>query len=107
MGVRELIIFTLAVWRITHLLSKEDGPFNIIFKFRQAVGAGFLGSLLDCFYCTSVWVSFPFGLWMGGRWQEKLICWIALSGAACLAERITDKGGNDHESSIYFEDKEN
>ncbi len=27
----------LAVWRLTHLVQAEDGPFDLIFKFRQPV----------------------------------------------------------------------
>ena len=89
MNLLHLALSVLAVWRITHLLSKEDGPFDIIFLVRKKAGTGFWGSLLDCFYCCSVWVALPFGCWIGIGWQEKLLCWAALSGAACLLEQAT------------------
>jgi len=89
MNILYLVLSILAVWRITHLFSKEDGPFDIIFWLRKKAGNGFWGSLLDCFYCTSVWVSLPFAAWMGRSWLEKLLCWAALSGAACLLEQAT------------------
>lgn len=86
----ELFIFSiLAIWRLTHLFSKEDGPFDIIFRLRKAAGAGFFGSLLDCFYCLSIWIALPFGIWLGNSWQEKILYWLALSGAACLLQRAT------------------
>jgi Protein of unknown function (DUF1360) len=83
------ILSILAVWRLTHLFSKEDGPFDTIYRFRKQLGLGFFGSLLDCFYCLSIWIALPFGIWLGISWQEKLLYWLALSGAACLAEQGT------------------
>jgi hypothetical protein len=84
-----LIIVSLVAWRITHLLAKEDGPFDIIFLLRKKAGAGFFGNLLDCFYCLSIWIALPFGIWLGQNWIEKILLWLALSGAACLLEQAT------------------
>lgn len=89
MNLLYLILSVLAVWRITHLFAKEDGPFDIIFAIRKKAGNGFFGRLLDCFYCTSVWVALPFGCWLGTGWAEKLLSWAAISGAACLLEQAT------------------
>jgi Protein of unknown function (DUF1360) len=83
------MIVALAIWRLTHLLAKEDGPFDIIYRLRKAAGAGFFGSLLDCFYCLSIWIALPFGICAGNKWWEKILYWLALSGAACLLEQAT------------------
>lgn len=83
------ILSILATWRLTHLLSKEGGPWDMIFHIRKAAGAGFFGNLLDCFYCLSIWIAFPFGIRLGHNWWEKILYWWALSGAACLAEQLT------------------
>lgn len=85
------IISAFAVWRISHLLSQEDGPFDIIIKFRKLFGYGFLGDLLDCFYCVSVWVSIPFAAILCGEWLEGIVIWLALSGSACFLFKLTDK----------------
>lgn len=98
------VIMTLAVWRITHLFSKEDGPFYLIFHLRKKAGVGFFGSLLDCFYCLSLWIALPFGFWLGNNWKEICLLWIALSGAACLLEKLTIK--NESPKSPFFEDKD-
>ncbi len=95
MSIFLFVIIALAVWRFTHLFAKEDGPFNIIYLIRKKAGAGFFGSLLDCFYCVSVWVALPFGLWQGNNWCEKLLYWGALSGAACLLEQATTNKNKD------------
>lgn len=83
------ILSVLVVWRVTHLLSGEDGPFDIIVKLRKKAGAGFFGGLLDCFYCLSIWIALPFGIWLGSPWWEKALFWLAISGAACLLEQMT------------------
>ena len=83
------LLSVLAIWRITHLIGKEDGPFDIIFLLRRKAGMGFFGTLLDCFYCLSIWISLPFGIWLGNTWWEMLLNWWALSGAACLLEKLT------------------
>lgn len=101
-----LIFYTvlsfLAIWRITHLLSNEDGPFDVIYKIRKQLGQGFFGSLLDCFYCLSIWVSLPFGIWLGRSWIEMILFWIALSGAACITQKWLD--GKDEQVPFYKQD---
>jgi hypothetical protein len=106
MNILYLVLSIPAVWRITHLFSKEDGPFDIVFRIRKKAGNGFWGSLLDCFYCTSVWVSLPFAFWLGTSWAEKLLSWPALSGAVCLLEQATTHAKTIHKQDIpdYKED---
>jgi hypothetical protein len=83
------VLLSLVVWRITHLLAKEDGPFDIIFHLRKAAGAGFFGSLPDCFYCLTIWVALPVGIYAGHSCWEKILYWLSLSAAACLLEQAT------------------
>jgi hypothetical protein len=96
------ILGILAVWRITHLLAAEDGPFNMFAWLRRQAGAGFWGSLLDCFYCLSLWVSLPFAIILGGSWRERILLWLALSAAAILVNRIADRIAP--EQPVFFEE---
>jgi hypothetical protein len=86
-----LLLGLLAVWRITHLLQAEDGPSQVLVRLRVKVGKGVLGRLLDCFYCLSIWVSAPFAALIGADPIERLFLWPALSGAASLLERVTQR----------------
>lgn len=99
------VIGTLVVWRITHLLYGEDGPWDVVVRLRRVAGDGFWASLLDCFYCLSLWVSLPLAFAIANKWGERLLLWPALSAGAILLERfITKERGN---SSIsYIEDEE-
>jgi len=84
-----LALGILAVWRVTHLLNAEDGPWDALVRLRRRVGEGFWGSILDCFYCLSVWIAAPFAYWLGESWKEKFLLWPALSAGAILVERLT------------------
>jgi hypothetical protein len=94
-----LILGVLGVWRITHLLNAEDGPGKIFVQLRELAGSGFWGELLDCFYCLSLWVALPFALLTGSSWRERLLLWLALSGAAMLLE-----GMHKQSPPHYFEE---
>lgn len=86
-----LAIGILGVWRITHLLQAEDGPWDVIVRLRRLAGKGFWGKLLDCFYCLSLWIAAPFAYILGETIIEQLLLWPALSAGAILAERITHR----------------
>ena len=87
--LEKYLILVVAVWRLTHLFSAEDGPFDLIIKLRKALGSSFLGKLMDCFYCLSLWVAAPLAPFVGRGALEAVFVWLALSGAACLLERAT------------------
>jgi uncharacterized protein DUF1360 len=79
----------LATWRITHLLTEEDGPWDGVVWVRARLGSGQLGELMDCFYCLSMWVAAPLAPVVTGRRRDIPVSWLALSGIACLLERAT------------------
>ncbi len=90
-NITDFILCTLAVWRLSYLFSQEDGPFDLVIKFRKLLGEGFFGSLLDCFYCLSLWFALPFAFFLSGGWIEGIICWLALSGGAGVLFNISER----------------
>ncbi len=98
-----LILAVLNVWRGTHLLNAEDGPADLLVRLRCSVGDGFWGSLLDCFYCLSLWIAAPFAVLLGENWRERVLVWPALSAGAILLERITGSTRVDA-PAFYVED---
>ena len=97
-----LALGILGAWRVTHLLNAEDGPADLLARFRRFAGAGFWGKLLDCFYCLSLWVAAPFALVLGEDWKERLLLWLGISAGAILLERATARPPQ----AIYREDPE-
>lgn len=55
----------LPSWRLSSLLRFEDGPFEILYKFRKAIGvnedkfpANTITGIFTCTACFSVWLGF-------------------------------------------------
>jgi hypothetical protein len=88
-----LLLAVLATWRVSHLIVAEDGPWDIVVRLRRRAGPGVLGRLMDCFYCTSLWIAAPFALVVTRELAAWVILWLAVSGGACLLERATGGGG--------------
>ncbi len=88
----EVVVGILVTWRVTHLVVAEDGPWNIVARLRGAAGNGFWGQLMDCFYCSSVWMALPVALGIGEEWRARLLLWPAFSGGAILLERLSARG---------------
>lgn len=82
------VLTALATWRLTHLVAREDGPGHVFAKLRARLGRGFWGTLMDCFECQSAWFAAPLALWLARRPLNWFVAWLALSGAACLLERL-------------------
>jgi len=100
-----LALGVLCVWRLTHLLVVEDGPWRAVARLRSIAGGGFWGRLLDCFYCLSLWVSFPLALLIGTTWPERVALWPSLSAGAILLERATTRSV-DAPPAVYVEEED-
>lgn len=62
------VILIFAAWRITSLLVDEDGPFDILAKFRRLAGVYYdefnnrqgknvVAKAMTCVWCFSVWIA--------------------------------------------------
>jgi hypothetical protein len=82
------VLAALATWRVTHLLAEEDGPGHVVFHLRRRLGDSPFGALMDCFNCLSLWIAAAAALFVSTRPLLWAMSWLALSGAACLLERL-------------------
>jgi len=99
-----LLLATLGVWRLTHLLAVEDGPWKLFARLRARLASRMAGELLKCFYCLSLWIAAPCAWFIGEGWGERLLLWPALSGGAILLERITDR--EPMAPAVYYKEDE-
>lgn len=80
------LIAVLAVFRLSLLLSKEDGPAWMFRKLRRSVPASSSAKKgISCIYCTSVWFAIPVSLYI----TAKMVCpvvpdWLILCGDTFL-----------------------
>lgn len=90
-----LLVAVLAVWRLCHLVTHEDGPWDAVVRLRQAAGDGAWGRLMDCPYCQSLWWAAPAAAWLARDWQwdwqPGLALWLGISGGACVIEKLTNR----------------
>jgi hypothetical protein len=82
------VLAVLAAWRVTHLLASEDGPADVIVRFRAPLGQSLAGKLMDCFNCLSLWIAAVAALFVTRHVLDWLLVWLSVSGAACLLERL-------------------
>jgi len=83
------VLAGLAVWRITHMLAREDGPADVLRRLRRHLGARMETQWVTCFNCLSIWLSLPFALFLKGNAAETFVGWLALSGGAILLDQMT------------------
>lgn len=70
MILSNLIIYCMAVWRVSSLLVNETGPWKVFENIRNWAGIlhdgdgrpymfpdGFFAQMLSCVWCTSIWVA--------------------------------------------------
>lgn len=87
----DFLLAALVVWRLAHLLTRENGPFDLVARMRARAGHTVPGRALQCFYCTSLWVAAPLALYVTTSLPRVPVVWLALSGAACLLDRATGR----------------
>ena len=85
----QLVLAALAIWRLAHLLTAEDGPGNGVVRLRVWLGDSAAGRAMDCFYCLSLWLAAPLALLVTRDPIGFALAWLGCSGAACLLERVT------------------
>jgi hypothetical protein len=98
-----IVLGTLGVWRVTHLLHAEDGPFELLARLRAAAATWAIGDVLGCFWCASLWVAAPFALTVRG-WRERLLLWPALSAGAIVVQETLE--GRRPPVAAFIEDEE-
>lgn len=84
-SLADVLILTLACWRVAYLMAKEAAPFHLMAKLRARTT---LGGLLTCLYCSSIWAAVAVLL----LWHTPLqfVVWIAaVSGAALMLGNYT------------------
>ena len=105
MNLPAFIILALACWRLSSLIVREEGPWDIFARFRYWLGVRYnaqserisetmLGQLVTCVWCTSVWVSvlffIPYSFFPNPTMLIASL--LALSALTILIERLVGDG---------------
>jgi hypothetical protein len=87
----DFLVASLATWRMTSLLVRERGPYDLLARARRASRTTPVGGAFACFYCASLWVAAPIAFWLVGASRSWPVVWLAISGLAVLLDRATTK----------------
>jgi hypothetical protein len=98
-----LTLIALAAYRVAHLVSLEDGPFNAALLLRvwarQRLNTELSPGVeaehwvtrgLHCPLCVSFWLTLPAGLLAPVAWQFPL-WWLACAGLVLVMHKAVDK----------------
>lgn len=89
MNATDLLIISLATWRLAYFVSKENAPFDAMKRLRERFP---LGGGTACIYCVSIWTAI--GSWLLLQTLLYPLVYIAAaSGGAMMLWRYT---GGEH-----------
>ena len=89
------IIASLAIWRLSYAIVKENGPLMVFARLRARLAAsqkrsGGLFDLISCIYCVSFWIGLTGALIVSNNVFEWVGYGLAFSAVAVLIERLTN-----------------
>lgn len=85
------ILASLAVYRLSRMLTDEEGPLSVFTKMRGlAKPDTWIGRGLECIMCMSGWVALPIALYVDWTWTAPLT-WLALSAVTVLIRKWEQK----------------
>jgi hypothetical protein len=87
-----LLLYILVCYRLSTLLTLDEGPLSVFLKIRTELGAydydksgqakTNLGRALTCPHCIGVWIAIPLSLYESGTQWYTLIWWLAIAGGS-------------------------
>lgn len=91
--LEQAILVGLGAWRLSALLTYEDGPWDVFARLRLRVGLrpgapveGLLPGIFNCVWCASVWVAS--GLWLLSELHPLFAAVPAAWALAVISERL-------------------
>lgn len=98
-----LVLAVLACYRLSQLVTIDDGPFDIFLKFRMLVGvydydesgrakSGF-ARLVGCPYCLGFWFALPLALIL--NYENWILAWLGIAGGQAFLEAMTSVRDSD------------
>lgn len=101
MSLEVVIIVGLTVWRISSLLVREDGPYDVLAKVRhtagvrydeysRAIGQNVIAKALTCVWCISIWVAGGAALFISDNVVNFLVNTLSMSAIAIIVNSFVD-----------------
>ena len=82
------LVASLAVWRLSKVITEEEGPFRLFTRLRASFPVdgkhGWIGRGLYCFWCVSFWIGLLVGLALTTPVIYGLVYGLACSSVAIV-----------------------
>lgn len=98
-----VIVAALCVWRLTHLVVAEDGPWDVIARLRRTAARVLPAGLFACFYCATLWTAVGLAVILADGWRARLLLALAASAGAIVLERVSTGPRASEVAVSYFE----
>ena len=89
-----IVLLTLATYRASHMITHEDGPFDLFVRLRSAIDPDqqtWIGRGLNCMLCVSFWMSaLMYALLYVPYIGAVIVIWLAIAGAVALIVQVTE-----------------
>lgn len=93
-----LVLSILAVYRISYLIAKEDGPFDMFMVIREKADPlnpplDWIGRGLRCILCVSFWLSLipAILLFQGMGFWDFMVGWFGIAGGVLVLYKVIDE----------------
>ena len=99
------LIVVLATWRTASLLVREDGPFDILARFRYFIGVRYddysrtygknvVAKAFTCVWCISLWISLATTFFINpANVAQYFITWLAVSAGVIIVDEVIERLG--------------
>jgi hypothetical protein len=94
----KFLLLTLVIYRLTRLVTLDEGPFGVFLKLRAGLGAYDLGANgqaktnlgrgISCPHCAGIWLALIVTLVAYGWQVETMVYWLALAGAQSFLQSL-------------------
>lgn len=90
MNLLAVVIGAIAAYRVSYMITREEGPLGVFSLLRGAVDPyqkTWVGRGLNCILCVSFWVTLAVSIIIGVSWLE----WLAMAGLIVMWREAMSK----------------
>jgi len=90
MNLLTVVIGAMAAYRVSYLITREEGPLGVFALLRERIDQHqrtWVGRGLNCVLCVSFWVTLAVSVIIGVSWLE----WLAMAGLIVMWREAMSK----------------
>jgi hypothetical protein len=89
LDLKVILLTSIVLWRVCYFIVVENGPFDLMYRFRKKFSFVLLGNVFECFYCMSFWISWGVSIYMYDGASTVFFNCLLLSGVVSLLYKFS------------------